>query len=349
MLKSKMKPEARSQKPEARSSNSGSQPSAFGLQPSAFACAAFTLVEILVVVVLLSLIVLALMAVFNGAQAAFRAGITQTDVLEGGRSVMGLIKSDLEAMTPSFGQSNIDLAGGYYDFVPTNAPVNFSIALSQYQYRTNPLPLVQSLVGTSAQRTNVLEKIFLLTRQNNQWTGIGYFVDTLSPDYFNPLYRFTMTTNVSAPNMPWGLYATFLTNSVLPVSATATNLGLSHLVDGVVHLTARAYDPKGFWMTTPTNVYYFGAIDRVGATNRNVWFSVTNWGEVGCYQFSNTIPAAVSIELGLLEDRAIQRAESLPDVAPGWSQSNYLSQQSAKVHLFRQRVPIRNVDPSAYQ
>ena len=37
------------------------------------AAMAFTLVEILVVVVLLSLIVLALMAVFNGTQTAFRA------------------------------------------------------------------------------------------------------------------------------------------------------------------------------------------------------------------------------------------------------------------------------------
>ena len=67
---------------------------------------AFTLVEILVVVVLMSFIVLALMAVFNSTQAAFRSSITQTDVLEGGRSVMGLIKSDLESMTPSFGVSN---------------------------------------------------------------------------------------------------------------------------------------------------------------------------------------------------------------------------------------------------
>jgi prepilin-type N-terminal cleavage/methylation domain-containing protein len=74
--------------------------------------AGFTLVEILVVVVLMSLIVLALMAVFNSTQAAFRASLTQTDVLEGGRSVIGLVKADLEGMTPSFGQSNVVLTGG---------------------------------------------------------------------------------------------------------------------------------------------------------------------------------------------------------------------------------------------
>ena len=66
--------------------------------------------------------------------------------------------------------------------------------------------------------------------------------------------------------------------------------------------------------------------------------------------YSNTLPAAVEVELGVLEDRSIQRAESLPDgAAVSWARSNYLAQQAGKVHLFRQRFPIRNVDPSAYQ
>ena len=38
-------------------------------------------------------------------------------------------------------------------------------------------------------------------------------------------------------------------------------------------------------------------------------------GEVGFYMFSNTVPASVEIELGVLEDRAIQRAESIADDA----------------------------------
>ena len=59
----------------------------------------------------------------------------------------------------------------------------------------------------------------------------------------------------------------------------------------------------------------------------------------------------MEIELGMLEERTIQRAESLPDLTPVWARSNYLaqSQQAGKLHLFRQRFPIRNVDPSAYQ
>ena len=48
---------------------------------------AFTLVEMLVTLALLSLIVLALMTVFNSTQNAFRASLTETDILESGRTL----------------------------------------------------------------------------------------------------------------------------------------------------------------------------------------------------------------------------------------------------------------------
>ena len=75
---------------------------------------AFSLVEVLVVMGILSIIVLALMAVFNTTQRAFRAGVTQTDVLEGGRAAADLIAQDLKNLTPSGGSSNL-----------TFGPVNF--------------------------------------------------------------------------------------------------------------------------------------------------------------------------------------------------------------------------------
>ncbi len=76
----------------------------------------FSLIEVLVVVSLLSLIVLVLMTVFNSTQAAFRAGVTQTDVLEGSRSAMELIVSDLKLMSPSDGPITNYLSPlGFYD------------------------------------------------------------------------------------------------------------------------------------------------------------------------------------------------------------------------------------------
>jgi hypothetical protein len=57
-----------------------------------------------------------------------------------------------------------------------------------------------------------------------------------------------------------------------------------------------------------------------------------------------------------MEDRSLQRAEALgvaghppsPFDAVVAQQWNYLTNQSAHVHLFRQRVAIPNVDSSAY-
>ena len=297
---------------------------------------AFTLVEILVVMVLMSLIVLALMAVFNSTQAAFRASITQTDVLEGGRSVMGLMKSDLESLTPSQGQTNITVkAGGSY-VITNSMPVNFCVVTNQCQYQSNAAPLVQSLTGTfnpAALRTNVLQKFFLLTRQNTAWTGIGYVVDTTSANYFNPLYRFSMTTNASAPNMPWALYTNFLYTPF-------TNM--SHLLDGVMCLTVRAYDPNGYWMTNHVEIYGGQFV-----TNWNVWYLGPAWGEADLYMFSNAVHASVEINLGVLEDRTLQRAGSLAFNTA--AQMAYLSNHVGQVHLFRQRAWIHNVDPAAYQ
>jgi len=262
----------------------------------------------MLVVALLSLIVIALMGVFSSTQRAFRASITQTDVLEGGRAAMDLMTGDMREMRVSAGYSNS---------VP-GAPVNFFIAVpSGYS------PLVQSLVASSATRTNILEKVFILSRENLTWTGTGYVVDTNSTSAINPLYRFTISTNVAVN--PAVLFNIFNTNSII---------NMSRLVDGVVHLRVRAYDTNGMWMNSAyTNASNFDPFTPV-------------YGETGFYMFSNTLPASVEVELGVLEDRTLQRAESRP---AGLLRDNYLREQAGQVHLFRQRVTIPNVDPAAYR
>ena len=61
--------------------------------------------------------------------------------------------------------------------------------------------------------------------------------------------------------------------------------------------------------------------------------------------FSNTLPASVQIELGVLEDRTLQRAEGLPNVAPATRKGIILSKHVGQVHLFRQRVVIPMLTP----
>jgi len=294
---------------------------------SRVAAAAFTLIEVMVVVVLLALIVLALMAVFNSTQAAFRAGVTQAGVLEDGRAVMDLMADDLRAMAPSDGVSN-GVVGA----------ANFFAAVTTYP--SPPSPLLQPMVGGDAVRTNVLESIFILSRGNEngapRWYGVGYTVAPSAPSgSLYSLYRFYSKTNIQSN--PVGLFNAFYAGIS---SGQWTNM--SHLMDGVVALTVRPCNPGGYWMT---NLYQIDGNQWV--TNQNVWFFQPGWGEVGFEMFSNTLPASVQVEMGVLEDRALQRAESLPDGANS-PQAKFLAGSASQVHVFRQRVLVPNADPSAY-
>ena len=298
-------------------------------------CAAFSMVELLVVMTLLSLIVLALMAVFNSTQQAFRAGVTQTDVLEGSRAAVDLITTDLRTMAPSDSSSNWNNGAVNYFTLDNNY-----LAIPSLYYQ----PLQQSLPGSPAQRANVLNYFFFLGRENTKWTGVGYVVNANNSSPLYPLYRFYAETNLAVS--PYALFTAF-TNAIYYAQWT----NLNHVLDGVVHLTVRPFDPAGYRMTnTAFCAQYISAGNANNVTNYhdNVWFTpFPTWGEVGCYFFSNAVPAAVELQLGVLEDRTLARAESLPFQSA--AQSNYLAQQSGSLHLFRQRVTIPNVDPAAYQ
>lgn len=303
----------------------------FNFQPATSNRSAFSLVEVLIVVSLLSLIVLALMAVFSSTQKAFRSAVTQTDVLEGGRATMELITSDLRRMTPSGGVSN--------------GTVNFFTRDNSYSPAMPYLPLMQSLPGGNLNRMNVLNYFFVLGRENTKWTGVGYAVNVTNSSPLYPLYRFYAEINIT--QSPRTLFDLF-TNTVYQGQWTNSTL-MSHVMDGVIQLRVRAYDRNGFWLTNgytfnqpnqPVNVRYFSP----------VWQRLD---EVGMYMYSNTVPDAVELELGVLEDSTLARAESLPnDVpqpAPNDRRTQFLQKQSGAVHLFRQRVSIPNVDPAAYQ
>ena len=299
--------------------------SAIGNRQSAIGNArAFSLIEVLVVVSLLSLIVLALMAVFSGTQRAFRSAVTQTDVLESSRATMDLMSADLRGLTPSDGVSN--------------GPVNLAVLANDTFYS----PLVQTLPGSTVARTNLLNYFFVLGRNNTTWTGTGYIVDTASTSPLYPLYRFYAETNINcSPAVLSGLFFTEIQN------AQWTNL--SHLVDGVVHLTVRAYDTNGTWINDYSQPY-------TNALNTAFLYPPltgigNGYGEAQLYMFSNTVPASVELELGVLEDRPLAHAESMPHATPAQiaAKLNYLAQQAGAVHLFRQRVTVPNVDPTAYQ
>jgi prepilin-type N-terminal cleavage/methylation domain-containing protein len=315
---------------------------------------AFTLIEVLVVVSILSLIILSLMSVFSSTQRAFRASVTQSDVLQGGHAAMELITADLRGAVPCDGLANVasPLLTGTFTGESTNG-INFFVTNSGQYY----LPLVQSLPGgtSTLQRTNLLQWFFVLGRQNTQWTGVGYFVDTASTTSLYPLYRYYSTTNITInPAVLFNNFIGAVNNGYANEALLNTSNNMSHLIDGVVHLVVRAYDSNG---TLMTNGYPLG----VQPTLNNTWFTPpypSPGGEVGFVMASNALPASVEVQMGVLEDHTLKRAASLNpgqsvfSQASAWNspaQQNYLQLQSGTVQVFRERLTIQNVDPSAYQ
>ncbi len=289
--------------------------------------AAFTLVEIMVVMVLLSVIVLGLMVMFTQTQKAFRAGMTQTDQLEGGRMFSELLLRDLEQIQPS-GQ-------------PTG--LNFYTQIPQ-----NYTPLEQSMPASTVPRTNVLQDLFFVTRVNQTWTGVGYFVRVNNngtnqvgvqtvPDIVGTLYRFET-------NMPVSL---FNGSNAFQQFLVATNGGvgsISKIMDGVVEFSVHCYDTNGILLTQSSRVNFTNNFNSILINDALPTYEPN---EEQLYAFSNNlVPAYVEVQLGVLEPDTLKRFNSIPNSTV---RSNFLANHAGNVQLFRQRIAIRDVDPSAYQ
>jgi len=291
---------------------------------------AFSLIEIIVVVGLMSFIIFGLVLMFSETQHAFKLGTTQVDVLEGGRAAMGLVQRDLLQVAPA--RKGV-LSGA----------TNFFTALLPY-------PLIQDLPGNKPTRTNVLQDLFFLSRENQSWSGIGYVVRTNAPggrtdiplSGMGTLYRFQ--TNHSAAffaSAPKSFGSEFDT-------AKQNETNMNKVMEGVVHFTVRTFDANGLRLD-PSRLSFSNRGHPNVFTNvpGNIFFGASSYGESDWSSFqSNAVPAAVEIELGVLEDAALAKAKAITDVNRRYA---YLTNQASRVHLFRLRVPIRNVDPTAYQ
>jgi len=287
---------------------------------------AFSLVEVLVVTGLLSVIIIGLVLMFSQTQRAYKLGTTQVDMLEGGRMVTDLMSRDLAQISPSQ--------------IPNFPLLNYSPNL--YVGLFNYAPLYQPLPGTQVRRTNLMQELFFLTRENQTWKGIGYFVRTNSRQGYlgfpagggGALYRFeTNYSDTLLRRYPDGPWLDFL-------AARTNEYQASRVLEGVVHFVVRAYDPSGYWI--PTNHWPNIITNSPAGAVASYPFGETSF----LYFYSNAVPASMEVELGTLESREIERARSISDAT---ARANYLAQQAGKVHLFRWRVPVRNCDTTVYQ
>jgi type II secretory pathway pseudopilin PulG len=336
--------------------------------PSRIANAAFTLIEILVVVGLLSLIILGLLAMFHQVQKAFRASMTQTDVLEAGRAITDLVARDFEQMAPT----------RLGDAVSGRLATNFMTRIDP----NAPTPVVQYLAGTTSTnvpwqgpfRTNILQDVFFTSKQNQSWMGIGYQV---RPDYLDAgigtLYRFSTDSSSAARTdvarlLAQRMSSNFLYSTSFPLTNNPPNL--NRIADGVIHFRVRAFDTNGRpfyiaqnspYLWSQTNVS--GApISGISISNAFGFYRPTILDQVTQYHLdysfvSNAVPGYVELEVAFLEPHMVDRFRAIggsplgvqPAASLQAAQRNFLSNHVAQVHLFRQRIPIRNIDFAAYK
>jgi competence protein ComGC len=270
---------------------------------------AFTVVELLVAVSIMTLIVLALYNMFDQTQKALRGNVAQVDVLEGGRASSELMSRELEQMRASGVLSNVNL------FVHLSSPL----------YR-------QQLVQSNVFRTNMLQELFFVSHSNKRWSGTAYRIlsstnqaglfDTLALNGVGTLTRFS--TNV---------FEADLVNSALfaRVMDPRNLTNYQRVVDGVVHFRVTAFDTAGVPMSFTNRNNYIG----FGVDLQND----LNTGQTR-YAFTNkAAPAYLELELGILEPQVLERYKSML-VNPGLA-ADYLTRHAGAVHLFQQRIPVR--------
>jgi prepilin-type N-terminal cleavage/methylation domain-containing protein len=307
----------------------------------------FTVTELMLAVAIMGVIIFALYSVFNQTQRAMRSTETQGDVAERARAILDIITREIEQAHPTFSAirntnnvliQEVNMMGGY-EFAPQYSP------RMQKTDRTDVQP-----------RTNFFHNIFFYTHHTNAWQAIGYRVVYVT-NGVGVLERFE--TNQFGLDRPVNNQ---LANAF--IAEPLTNATYHHIADGVIHLVFIPYDSNGrrlgFDTTnrSPDQYKILRGQASGSAIGQHSDVSLTNLANVLLYEGypnaraetlpyasrfsfrSNAIPSYIEMEFALLEpDTLSQYYLMQKDQNP--NAANFLQKQMAKVHLFRQRIPIR--------
>lgn len=307
---------------------------------------AFSLLEVLVAVGLMSIVILALYSMFDQTQKALRANSAQSDVSESGRAAMELIVRDLER--------------AWATRIPE---VTNNVVIR----RTYPAAVLPEL-GDGYSRDSAFHELFLLSRPDTgQALGLGLFVanDTNAVErtaaHVGTLYRYevpgssrllnsdnkTVTGGDSQPlRVSNASPQTLLRPGIAPTTfnsfwrdfadlGTGVRSNASRLLDGVVFFRAFAYGPNGQIIdgTTRTNIYPNDIPPDVQA------YYKTGPGDENVTTFGNTaLPTTIEVELGTLPPRLLSQFRSLPNEN---LKTNFLTRNFANILVFRQRIALR--------
>lgn len=329
--------------------------------------AAFTVVELMVAVSLMTLIVFALYAMFNQTQKAMRANESQVDSTERGRGVLELVSRELESARVGMraDTTNVWLRTALLPSAQNDVP------------GPNPAPTT-----TEPLRENRFDDVYYLAKTEKAWRGVGYVVllstnmtgkgDALARPTtgLGTLYRYeTPLTNRNYAFPSTNLFTGFVKN--LPPdggSLMATNAtNFSQISQGIVHFRVLPYDTRGQLMSLQTtnidSAYHmirvnpaFGTmkyplsnVQGNATTNFNIVNVVLAQGTIkdplstlATFR-SNALPAYLELELGVLEPDALRTYNQMIKDEQGAQAKAFLERRIAKVQIFRKRIPLRTV------
>lgn len=286
-------------------------------RPSSFRRRAFTLVEILTALAITTIIVIALVAMFNTSIKALQVANRQLDIWESARATFGILKREVGEVT----------AGG--------VPERFHL------FAANPPPLVNLANGTPMR----LQDVYVLTRDNNEW-NVNVFL--LGPDRQSDdpnaavatLYHFQtnypaftvfnaatldIDRNVTHPSHPLqraiGALERHLQDQAngLPTAGT-----VNAMAKGIVHLRLVAYAADGRAFTNSAILNPEPVDHRIEPDT--LWFR------------GDQLPASLDLEMFVLEP---DRIEEFRSQGGAIARDLYLRNHENSIQLFRTRIPIR--------
>ncbi len=263
--------------------------------------AALTLLEMMVAITLLAAMMVGLFAMFHYTERTLHAARTQTDVFDNARAAIQLLARDLAEMT-AFNSTNVINAYGFS--VPS--PISGS---------TLPLP-------SGATQPVDFEATFWLTRVNDDWRGVGYYVEGTNFGV-GTLYRFSETAGLSlAPSL---------------LNRFAASGDAHRVCDGIVHFRLDAVYPVFVGDPNPgithwrANNFLFPIVTN--APSNPPW--AYQLRTIGC-----KLPEFVDLEIGVLEPATLKQFNALTN-NPAVAQK-FLRDHAGRIHFFRERVSIHN-------
>lgn len=328
---------------------------------------AFSLPELLVAVALLSILILALYAMFDQTQKALRASVGQVDVMEGTRAAMELMVRDLEHARPA----GIDLG----PHLITRMAVEPGLILQQ--------------AALFQDRQPALQQVFALKNiGDHRWQVFGYFLGNeqdprlpMTPP-IGTLYRYEDRVVTGRPTgspadaelIPFETVAPgtplveFSTRTALPAQILVRNLiqlpfanaqmfrsptNAARILDGVINFRVTPHDEFGrpyrlhsnpIWSypltelppawqprgTPPGWAFAFTPVDLRSVAG----------GFLTETTFSGpAMPVYLDVEVDALEPRLLEQYHALP--ANPQIRNRFLTNNLSRVMSFRQRIPLR--------